>query len=372
LDWHIILGQKKRDNMKKILLLLFAALVVGACVKEDFFGYSSFGEIKSIEVSNQASQALINTNTKNVTIEIPGGVDLSDIKIQKLTLSSFATSDLTIGDQINLTDSSIINVIAEDDVSKTTWTLKASVASNTPQVSNSDFNLWYQAAEGYYEPGESATTTVWGTGNPGTKILGLFATTPLEISENNLAVKMETLYNGDLPAGFGTPISAATIYTGKFNPDKIDISNPQAAIDFGTPFAGRPSSFKLKYTFSPGQENKDKQGNILDYSDACDIYLLLEVRNASSSKRLATAWLRSDETVQEVIQLQVPLIYGELPADAPDYAKPPDGGYVRADSAKFILPTHLTFVATSSFDGANFAGAVGSLLLIDDLELVYD
>lgn len=358
--------------MKKLLIIIIPALLVGACIKEDFFGYSSFGEIKSIEVSNQASQALINTNTKDVTIEIPGGVDLTNIKIQKLTLSSFAKSDLNIGDFINLTDSAAMAITAEDGITVTTWTMKASVASNTPQVANGDFNSWHQTAEGYYEPGESAETTIWGTGNPGTKLLGLFATTPLEIQDNNLAAKMETLYNGDLAAGFGTPISAATIYTGKFDPEKIDISNPQAAIDFGTPFAGRPKSFKLKYSFIPGAENKDKQGNPLSFSDACDIYLLLEVRKNSSSKRLATAWFRSNKSVQNLTQLQVPLTYGELPADAPDYAKPPDGQYVRADSVEFILPTHHTFVATSSFDGANFAGAVGSLLIIDGLELIYE
>lgn len=358
--------------MKKILFLLLILFSVIACIEEDFFGYSNFGEIKEIEVSNQASQAVIDANTKNVTIEIPGGVDLTDIKIQKLSLSSFAQSDLTIGDPINLSDSVIMKVIAEDGVSVTSWTIKSLVASNTPQLANSNFDLWYQTSEGYYEPGESAETTIWGTGNPGTKLLGLFATTPLEIEDNNLAARMETLYNGDLAAGFGTPISAATIYTGKFDPDKISITDPQAAIDFGTPFAGRPNSFKLKYTYKPGLENKDKQGIPLSYSDACDIYLLLEVRNSTSSKRLATAWYRSDESVESIVQLQVPLTYGELPPDAPDYSKPPDGEYVRADSVEFILPTHLTFVATSSFDGANFAGAVGSTLIIDDLELIYD
>lgn len=358
--------------MKKFYLFIIPIVLVGACIEEDFFGLSSYGEIKSIEVSNQASQAVIDTETKNVSIEIPGGVDLSSIKIQKLALSSFAKSDVNIGDSINLTDSAIINVKAEDQVSMTTWTIKASVASSTPQIPNSDFNTWYQMAEGYYEPGESAETTVWGTGNPGTSILGLYATTPLEIEDGNLATKMETLYNGDLAANFGTPISAATIYTGKFDPDKISITDPQAAIDFGTPFSGRPGSFKLKYTYLPGAENKDKQGNPLSYGDACDIYLLLEVRTTSSSKRLATAWFRNDEAIQDITQLQVSLTYGELPADAPDYAKPPDGQYVSADSAEFILPTHLTFVATSSFDGANFAGAVGSLLLIDDLELIYE
>lgn len=358
--------------MKKLIVILSLLVVAVACIEEDFFGFSSFGEIKSIEVSNQASQAVINSGTKNVSIEIPGGVDLSTIRIQKLSLSSFATSDISIGDTISLVDSAIMHVTAENKTTVTTWTIKAAIASNTPQIPHSDFNTWYQTSEGYYEPGESAETTVWGTGNPGTKILGLFATTPLEIEDGNLAAKMETLYNGDLAAGFGTPISAATVYTGKFDPDKIDISDPQAAIDFGTPFAGRPISFSLNYTYAPGPENKDKRGNPLNFSDACDIYLLLEVRNTSSAKRLATAWFRSDATVSDFEKLQVELTYGELPAEAPDYAKPADGKYVRADSAEFILPTHLTFVATSSFDGANFAGAVGSTLIIDDLKLVYE
>jgi hypothetical protein len=357
--------------MKKNLFIILIIAFSSACIKEDFFGFSSFGEIKSIEVSNQASQALINSDSKYVSIEIPGGVDLTNIVIQKLTLSSFATSDLKVGDVMDLTDSATINVTAEDGVTATTWTIMASVASKNPQLANSDFNAWYQSAEGYYEPGESAETTIWGTGNPGTKILQLFATTPLEIEDGNLAVRMETLYNGDLPANFGTPISAATIYTGKFDPDKIEISDPQAAIDFGTPFAGRPDGFKLKYSYDPGAENKDKQGNALPYGDACDIYLLLEFRSGTSVKRLATGCLRSETTVSEITDLNVDLIYGELPPEAPDYSKPENGQYVRADSAEFILPTHLTFVATSSFDGANFAGAVGSLLIIDDLEMVY-
>lgn len=358
--------------MKKFILYSTILFSVVACIEEDFFGLSSYGEIKSIEVSNQASQAVIDSDNKIVTIEIPGGVDLSSIIIQKLTLSSFSTSDIGVGEAINLEDSAIMVVTAEDQVSTTTWTIKANVAGSNPQIPNSNFNLWHQTSDGYYEPGESAETTVWGTGNPGTKILGLYATTPLEIEDNNLATRMETLYNGNIPAGFGTPISAATIYTGKFNSDEIDISDPQAAIDFGTPFAGRPKSFNLKYSYVPGPENKDKKGNPLNYSDACDIYMLLEVRDASSSKRLATGWYRSDTNTPDLYNIQIDLIYGELPSDAPDYAKPPDGQYVSADSAEFILPTHLTFVATSSFDGANFAGAVGSLLIIDDLELVYD
>ena len=52
--------------------------------------------------------------------------------------------------------------------------------------------------------------------------------------------------------------------------------------------------------------------------------------------------------------------------------KPLDHGFVSTDSASFVLPNHITFVASSSFDGANFAGAIGSVLIIDDIEMVYE
>ena len=41
--------------------------------------------------------------------------------------------------------------------------------------------------------------------------------------------------------------------------------------------------------------------------------------------------------------------------------KPIDHGFVSADSASFVLPTHITFVASSSFDGANFAESYEAL-----------
>ena len=52
--------------------------------------------------------------------------------------------------------------------------------------------------------------------------------------------------------------------------------------------------------------------------------------------------------------------------------KPIDHDFVSPDSASIVLPTHITFVASSSFDGANFAGAIGSVLIIDDVEMIYE
>jgi hypothetical protein len=263
-------------------------------------------------------------------------------------------------------------IITAENGAVSEWTISAFVASATPQLANNNLNFWYKTATDYFEPGESADNTIWGTGNKGTQLLNKLATVPEDLGDGNLAAKMITLSNGVLGATFGTPISAGSIFTGIFDPDKIDPSNPQAAIEFGTPFAGRPSKLKITYSYEPGADNKDVNGDALPYGDACDIYALLEVRLNGTIERLATAWLRNDVNEPNMITVEVPFTYGELDSTFPSYMRPPNNSYVDAQQVDFITPTHITFVASSSYDGANFAGAVGSTLIIDDVEMIYE
>ncbi|MBS2210761.1 PCMD domain-containing protein [Carboxylicivirga mesophila] len=356
--------------MRSLYLILFT-LTLTCCVREDYFGLSPYGNIKHIVVSNQSGNAKISTDSLLVTIEIPGGVELSNITIQSFEISSFASSDKTVGDILNLYEEAQINVTSEDGTIYG-WRIRAFVASTTPQLDNGNLNLWYKTASQYYEPGLDAKSTIWGTGNRGTQILNKLATIPNDLGNDNLAAKMITLDNGTLAGTFGAPISAGSLFTGVFNPDKIDPANPQAAIEFGTPFTGRPDKLRFTFSYNPGEENKDKKGNILDYGDACDIYALLEIRQGGKIQRLATAWFRSDEMHDDFSPLEIPFVYGDLDNSYPGFMMPVEHGFVSQDSATFVLPTHITFVASSSFDGANFAGAIGSELIIDDIEMVYE
>lgn len=358
--------------MQKYSTYLMGLLILTiSCIEEDYFGLSNFGNIKEISVSNQASNAQIQNDSLKVRIEIPAGVDLSAITLEKLEVSSFASADRSVGDVLDLNTPQIITITAEDG-STFPWSLESFIATENPQLDNFDLNSWYKTSSDYFEPGADEASTIWGTGNPGTQILNKLATTPLDLGDDNLAAKMETLDNGRLAGTFGAPISAGSIFTGIFNSDNIDPSNPEAAIEFGTPFSGRPEKVRLKYSYVPGEENKDKSGDVLDYGDACDIYALLEVRAGGKTERLATAWLRSDVAQNELTSVEIPFTYGELDSSFPDYTRPVDQGYVSRDSANFVLPTHITFVASSSFDGANFAGAIGSVLIVDDVEMVYE
>lgn len=357
--------------MKRLIIYLIAAFALVSCVTEDYFGLSPYGNIKSIEVSNLAGIAVINADSQTISLPIANGIDLSKIVIQSLTLSSFASSNFKVGDIIDLTTAQTIVVTAEDG-SLHPWILTAEIASSTPQLTNGDFNTWYLTSDGYYEPGESATTTIWGTGNPGSNTIGRIAAKPYDEGDGNEMARLETLDNGIAGIPLSTPISAGSIFTGVFNTDKINPTNPEAAIDFGTPFVGRPAKLRFTYSYVPGATNKDRKGNVLDYSDACDIYALLEVRDGSTTKRLATAWFRGNETQSALTTVEIVFTYGELDSSFPDYMKPTTGEYVSSSSVSYALPTHITFVASSSYDGAKFCGAVGSVLLLDNVEMVYE
>ena len=209
-----------------------------------------------------------------------------------MTLSSFATADVNAGDILDFNVDQVVNVTAEDG-SVTRWTLASSIAGSEPQLPNSDFELWYETPAGYQEPGESADNTIWGTGNPGTQLIDVLTVTPFELASQSTVTRMETKYNGALPAAFGTPISAGSIFVGVFNTDNIDPNDPRAAIDFGSPFTARPNAFTISYSYSPGEVNQDRNEDPLPYPDNCDIYVLLEVRNQGKVRRLATGWFRS-------------------------------------------------------------------------------
>ncbi|WP_340112001.1 PCMD domain-containing protein [Maribellus mangrovi] len=356
--------------MKKITYI-FSLVLLFACVQEDHFGLSPYGNIKKFLVSNQAGNAVIDADNLMVTVEIPGGVELTSLVIQELTLSSFATANLTEGDVIDLSDDATIIVSAEDG-SVHSWTIKSFVASATPQLANGDLNAWYKTSSGYYEPGTDAASTIWGTGNPGTQILGKTATTPHDLGNSNLAAHMRTYDLGLAGVPLKTPIAAGSLFTGYFDSDKLDPTDPEAAVIFGTPFTGRPDKIRFKYSYVPGPVNKDRNGNVLDYDDNCDIYALLEVRLGGTVQRLGTAWFRSDANQPDLVQKEIEVVYGPLDDSYPDYMRAEGVDFVAADSATYMLPTHISFVASSSYAGAVFAGAVGSELIIDDVEMVYE
>ena len=157
------------------------------------------------------------------------------------------------------------------------------------------------------------------------------------------------------------PVTAGTLFLGKFDIEGAiqNPTNPSKATDFGIPFHYRPKafSFKMKYT-SGGQLIKGTLKNpsslfggftidSLSGTDNYKVYSYLEVRNGESVKIIGSFEVRGAD-----FEEQVRTIPYEYTSDE--------------------NPTHITLVFTSSADGNEWKGAIGSELIIDDLRLIYE
>ena len=158
------------------------------------------------------------------------------------------------------------------------------------------------------------------------------------------------------------PIAAGTLFTGRFDLSKA-IANPldpKKATNMGIPFIARPIAFRVKYAYESGDTLCQVTFNsstsifggytkeILEGQDQCSIYSILESRDGDNVTEIARAELFSESTTN-VIELNINFIY-----------------------TSDLDPTHITVVFTSSKDGDLWKGAVGSELIIQEFELIYE
>jgi len=118
---------------------------------------------------------------------------------------------------------------------------------------------------------------------------------------------------------------------------------------------------KVKFKYLAGenyvQATLNKPDNIfggftvtdISGEDQCAIYAILEVRTENETTEIGRAEIYSGTTTDVLTEVSLPFEYS---------------------SSK--TPTHITVVFSSSKDGDLWKGAVGSTLIVDDLELVYE
>ena len=252
---------------------------------------------------------------------------------------------------------------AEDNSTKI-WTVTAVPALPNPQLENSNFDLWYPVAS-YFQPGENADNTVWGTANRALAIAGDANSNPEDLGGGDFGARLTTV-----AAPLLVRMAAATLFTGEFTTGFPNPTDPRSNIDFGTPFSGKPSAFRVDYTYAYGSSYEDENGNPLPGNDQCDIYVLLENRDGSSVLRVGTGWFRSDALVSDWSTLEVPIKYGEFSPSDPEFEYANIRMGEMWGSAQDNV-THITVVFSSSALGDFFTGAIGSELRLNNFELVY-
>ena len=355
--------------MKNIVIILSLCIFsLTSCVKEDHFGHSNRAQIKSFVIEGQSGNTIINNDSLTIIVTVPETTtDFILIPIE-ISVSNFATISPSVNQVQDFKTPVSYSVTAENGTIKI-YDVYVQRGGSQPQLDNSSFEDWYMQSVGLStveQPGLDAASTIWGTANRGLGIVGAAANTTKQTNGDSFYVKMESVAAPAL-----VRIAAGSIFIGVFKKSGIpSVTDPRSNIELGTPFTARPIEFSFEYTYQAGLNNQDDAGNPLPYDDQCDIYLLLENRDGPQVKRVGTAWFRSGDNVSNWMQKSIPIKYGPLDVSDPwySYAQPLQDE-VWGDAADPV--THITVLASSSFEGDLFNGAIGSSLELDNIVLGY-
>ena len=236
-----------------------------------------------------------------------------------------------------------------------TFTTEAAI-----QIENSGFDNWIKEGKSWF-PNQDLTAAHywWDSGNKGANTMGEKNPT---VAEESLVIKGKAakLASTSIVGVF----AAGNIYTGKY----VKTAGVGAQLDFGIPFASRPTSVKGYYNYSSGiiDKVKDKYAHIKGQQDTCHIYALLADWDApfeiNTTKEIFLD-IKNDKNI---------IAYGDLQDGAGT------GGQYKEFEIKFNYrdlsrkPKYILIVAAASKYGDYFSGSTSSVLYVDEFSLSYD
>lgn len=233
-------------------------------------------------------------------------------------------------------------------------------------LQNGGFEDWYQDGKIWYAASKetyNASNYMWDTSNPGGGAFGFNPTT------SDAAVKHSGNSSAKLESQYAVvKFAAASLYYGRFG--KL-IGMTGAVINFGQPFTSRPTALHGYYQYAPKAidyvGDKQPAGTVKKGDmDICAIYIALAKKQYSVDNTNPETFIdfNNDENI---------IAYGELPAS--DCVATGDVWKEFTINLKYKSmtekPTHLIIVCSSSKYGDYFTGGKGSVLRLDDFNLVY-
>jgi len=217
------------------------------------------------------------------------------------------------------------------------------------QLPNLDFDSWSDN-DRYPNP---AGINVWDSANSSGAAV---TTSPSSDSVEGYAARLESV------TAFGM-MAAGNIFTGQF----AGLAGLGAELDWGAPFSSRPIALRGYYKYSPVviDKAKDPYTDKIGTMDECQILAFLtdwdkQFRVNTNKKQfvdldndpgiIALGQINSSKADSEYVKFTLPLIY--------------------RDNSR--IPTYIVIAGASSRYGDYFTGGIGSVLLIDEFELIYD
>ena len=230
------------------------------------------------------------------------------------------------------------------------------------QVPNSTLGEWNKVGK-VWNPWPEGGTPFWDTRNKGATTIGESNSTPTTDTSSGTGqgARLETVFAG---LGVIGKLAAGNIFVGEY----VRTDGTNGVLNFGREFKQRPTKMRgyLKYNCATISNSNDEYKHLIGQPDTCSVYIALvdspqpiEIRTNPKNRQLfdknapyvvAYGQFQSGETIPDYIPFEITLDYNSTDR----------------------VPTYILIVASASKYGDFFTGGVGSVLCIDDLELLYD
>ena len=401
-----------RDNYKELFMKKYSKLItatilsgclttLSSCFKEEPLNAECDIEQAYIHADNKILLNLLFTNPSDTLVNVQ-----SDQTNIEFTMRPFAALTkqapifrLTPGATISPESGSLqdfskgpvtYTVTSEDKKWSRTYQVSIKKGQTTiPNEIEFEFEDAYKD-KGYYnwqENWNGNKLDIWATGNSGFKMSNSsskpeeYPTVMIEDGHRGKGVQLTTRRTSKIADMVHKPIAAGNLFIGQF--DATDaLRDAMKATKFGHPFSfsAKPAKLEGWYKYQAGEKFTDKNMKELDRHDYGTIYavlyenidekgnaVLLYGDNVQTSKQIVALALvgeTHDENGKVAIGNTPEWHHFSVDFDYQSYGKTIDpvklknGGY------------SLAIVCSSSSDGANFLGAVGSTLWIDSFKLI--
>ena len=251
------------------------------------------------------------------------------------------------------------------------------------QLGNSSFEYWSGSVPTYIAPSSAESDIFWDSGNHGSK------SASVDITVADASIKHSGKYSAKLTStdakvfGIGQ-FAAGNLFAGRYLKTIMDGLKGNGVLGWGRPFTARPSALRVYVKYRPKAVTNPlpEQGLVSGEPDQGIIYVAVGDWPGTGGEYISGyEWAvvaqtdfnhpentrTFDPNDENIIAYGERVFTGDVGEDAEmaEIIIPLD----YRDNTR--LPKYIVMVASSSRYGDYFAGAVGSIMWIDDVELVY-
>lgn len=387
------MNDDKQKNMKilnvKVLkssvVTVCMALIAVSCIRDEALNAEC--DILEVTLSGDVLNRAPQIENNKITLIVKKGVSVMALA-PEFRLTSGATIEPPSGTVRNFILPQTYTVTSEDGE----WTKSYTVTVQRSNTINLEYSFEHvrqvDALGGscqydvFYEVGPAGNETLtWASANPAYALTlqgtvpSTFPTYQAEGGVNGKCVALVTRSTGNFGGRVGKPMAAGNLFIGKFETDNA-LQKPLESTHFGTPFEKIPSMLSGFYKYQPGETycEPDANGKLVPVEGKTDIFNIyavmfetgdgvdwLDGTNVLAEDNpniISTAVIDNRRASDEWVEFSVPFVPRSGKVIDPEKLK--NGAY------------SITVVMSSSEDGDFFRGAIGSTLMVDELQVTCD